>query len=107
MSAGDERTVSTRLFLAVAASAVMVSVGIFGLMTGMAFVQSPLTNAAAGSLPEEKVGGGMGIFQGLLFLGGGTGPALIGAFLAAREEAGFSAINPLYALNAAPLNQHP
>jgi DHA2 family metal-tetracycline-proton antiporter-like MFS transporter/DHA2 family florfenicol/chloramphenicol resistance protein-like MFS transporter len=82
----------------------MVSVGILGLMTGMAFVQSPLTNAAAGSLPEEEVGGGMGIFQGLLFLGGGTGPALIGAFLAAREEAGLSAINPLYALNAAPFS---
>jgi DHA2 family metal-tetracycline-proton antiporter-like MFS transporter len=90
--------------LAAGASAVMVSVGILGLMTGMAFVQSPLTNAAAGSLPDEEMGGGMGIFQGLLFLGGGTGPALIGAFLAAREEAGFSAINPLYALNTAPFS---
>jgi MFS transporter, DHA2 family, metal-tetracycline-proton antiporter len=90
--------------LAAGASAVMVSVGILGLMSGMAFVQSPLTNAAAGSLPEEEVGGGMGIFQGLLFLGGGTGPALIGAFLAAREEAGISAINPLYALHAAPFS---
>ena len=90
--------------LAAGASAVMVSVGILGLMTGMAFVQSPLTNAAAGSLPEEEVGGGMGIFQGLLFLGGGTGPALIGAFLAAREEAGSSAINPLYALGATPFS---
>jgi DHA2 family metal-tetracycline-proton antiporter-like MFS transporter/DHA2 family florfenicol/chloramphenicol resistance protein-like MFS transporter len=90
--------------LAAGASAVMVSVGILGLMTGMAFVQAPLTNAAAGSLPGEEVGGGMGIFQGLLFLGGGTGPALIGAFLAAREAAGFSAINPLYALDAAPFS---
>jgi DHA2 family metal-tetracycline-proton antiporter-like MFS transporter/DHA2 family florfenicol/chloramphenicol resistance protein-like MFS transporter len=90
--------------LAAGASAVMVSVGILGLMTGMAFVQSPLTNAAAGSLPEEEVGGGMGIFQGLLFLGGGTGPALIGAFLAAREEADSGAINPLYALNATPFS---
>ena len=90
--------------LAAGASAVMVSVGILGLMTGMAFVQSPLTNAAAGSLPDEEVGGGMGIFQGLLFLGGGTGPALIGAFLAARDEAGLNAINPLYALNAAPFS---
>ena len=79
----------------------MVSVGILGLSTGMAFVHPPLTNAAAGSLPKEEVGGGIGIFQGLLFLGGGTGPALTGAFLAAREEAGARAINPLYDLNAA------
>ena len=90
--------------LAAGASAVMVSVGILGMMTGMAFVQSPLTNAAAGSLPDEEMGGGMGIFQGLLFLGGGTGPALIGAFLAAREEGSFSAINPFYALNTAPFS---
>ena len=83
------------------AGAVVISVGILGLMAGMAFVQSPLTNAAAGSLPEEEVGGGIGIFQGLLFLGGGTGPALTGAFLAARSEAGAGAINPAYALDAA------
>ena len=86
---------------AAGAGAVMVSVGILGLTTGMAFVHPPLTNAAAGSLPEEEVGGGIGIFQGLLFLGGGTGPALTGAFLAAREEAGAVAISPVYALDAA------
>jgi len=78
--------------------------GVLGLTTGMAFVHPPLTNAAAGSLPEEEVGGGIGIFQGLLFLGGGTGPALTGAFLAAREEAGAGAINPAYALDAAPFS---
>jgi len=89
---------------AAGAPAVMVSVGILGLTVGMAFVQSPLTNAAAGSLPDEEVGGGMGIFQGLLFLGGGTGPALIGAFLAAREEADGEAINPVYTLDAAPFS---
>jgi len=89
---------------AAGASAVMVSAGMLGLTIGMAFVQSPLTNAAAGALPDEEVGGGVGIFQGLLFLGGGTGPALIGAFLAAREEAGSSAINPLHALEAAPFS---
>ncbi|CAN5218118.1 hypothetical protein BH18ACT10_BH18ACT10_07850 [soil metagenome] len=72
---------------AAGAGPVVVSLGMLGMTTGMAFVQSPLTNAAAGSLPDEKVGGGMGIFQGLLFLGGGTGPALIGAFLASRQEA--------------------
>ncbi len=89
---------------AAGAGAVMVSVGILGLSTGMAFVHPPLTNAAAGSLPEEEVGGGIGIFQGLLFLGGGTGPALMGAFLAAREESSSGAINPLYTLEATPFS---
>ena len=89
---------------AAGAGAVMVSVGILGLSTGMAFVHPPLTNAAAGSLPKEEVGGGIGIFQGLLFLGGGTGPALMGAFLAAREESSSGAINPLYTLEAAPFS---
>jgi MFS transporter, DHA2 family, metal-tetracycline-proton antiporter len=87
--------------LAAGAGAVMVAVGVLGLTTGMALVHPPLTSAAAGSLPEEEVGGGIGIFQGLLFLGGGMGPALTGAFLAAREAAGAGAINPLYALEAA------
>ena len=38
--------------------------GILGVGTGFAFIQSPATNAAANSLPEEEVGGGMGIFAG-------------------------------------------
>jgi MFS transporter, DHA2 family, metal-tetracycline-proton antiporter len=86
---------------AAGAGAVAIAVGVLGLTTGMALVHPPLTNAAAGSLPNEEVGGGIGIFQGLLFLGAGTGPALTGAFLAAREEAGAGAINPLYGLDAA------
>ena len=86
---------------AAGAGAVMVSVGVLGLTAGMALVHPPLTNAAADSLPKGEVGGGIGIFQGLLFLGGGVGPALAGAFLAAREAAGAVAINPLYALDAA------
>ena len=47
---------------------------------------------------------GLGIFQGLFFLGGGTGPALIGAFLAARKEVASGALNPLHALDAAPFS---
>ena len=43
----------------------------------------------------------MGIFAGAFVLGSGTGPALVGAFLAARQEAGSDAINPLYVLDAA------
>ncbi|MGI8860246.1 MAG: MFS transporter [Rubrobacteraceae bacterium] len=90
--------------LAAGASPFMVSAGMLGLTVGMSFVQSPLANAAAGALPDAEVGGGMGIFQGLIFLGGGTGPALLGAFLASREEADGGAINPLYVLNAAPFS---
>jgi MFS transporter, DHA2 family, metal-tetracycline-proton antiporter len=86
------------------AASAMIAVGILGMGTGFAFVQSPANNAAAGALPDEEVGGGMGIFAGTFFLGAGTGPALIGAFLAAREEAGSGAINPLYVLDAAPFS---
>ena len=46
----------------------------------------------------------MGIFAGAFFLGAGTGPALMGAFLAAREESSSGAINPLYILEAAPFS---
>lgn len=71
---------------------------------GFACVQSPLNNAAANALPNEEVGVGMGLFAGAFFLGAGTGPALIGAFLAARAEAGAGALNPLYTFDAAPFS---
>ena len=85
-------------------SPVMIAVGLVGVSMGFAFVQSPANNAAANALPDSEVGGGMGIFAGAFFLGAGTGPALIGALLAAREEAGFRPINPLYTLDAAPFS---
>jgi len=101
ITAGLAAMLLSLLFIStLAAGAVAVAVGVLSMTTGVALVHTPLTNAAAGSLPEEEVGGGIGIFQGLLFLGGGTGPALTGAFLAAREEAGAEAINPAYALDA-------
>jgi len=83
------------------ASPVVVSLGMLGMGAGFAFANSPTTNAAAAALPREEVGVGLGIYQGLFFLGGGTGPALIGAFLAARREADTDAFNPLYSLSAA------
>jgi len=86
------------------ASPVLIAAGILGVGAGFAFIQSPANNAAANALPEEEVGVGMGIFAGAFFLGAGTGPALIGAFLADREEAGSGAINPLYTLDAAPFS---
>jgi DHA2 family metal-tetracycline-proton antiporter-like MFS transporter/DHA2 family florfenicol/chloramphenicol resistance protein-like MFS transporter len=86
------------------ASPVLIAAGILGVGAGFAFIQSPANNAAANALPEEEVGVGMGIFAGAFFLGAGTGPALIGTFLAAREEAWSNAINPLYTLHAAPFS---
>ena len=84
------------------ASPVLIAAGMTGVGAGFAFIQSPANNAAANALSEEEIGAGMGIFAGAFFLGAGTGPALVGAFLAARQEAASEAINPLYALGAAP-----
>ncbi len=82
----------------------LVAVGMFGVGTGFALTNSPNVNAAAAALKEEETGVGLGIFNGLFFLGGGTGPAVVGAFLAARREAGAEAIDPFYTLGAAPFS---
>ncbi len=86
------------------ASPVLAAAGMFGVGTGFALANPATTNAAANSLPGEDVGVGLGIYQGAFFLGGGTGPALIGALLAARREGEAGAINPLYTLDAAPFS---
>lgn len=85
-------------------SAVMVSLGMLGFGAGFAFANSSNNNAAQAVLPREEVGVGFGIFQGLFFLGGGTGPAVIGAFYAARADTESDALNPLYGLGAAPFS---
>lgn len=89
---------------AAGASPVAVAAGMLGVGVGLAFANPATANAAANALPEGEVGAGMGIFQGLFFLGGATGPALVGAFLATRREGSASALNPLYALDAAPFS---
>jgi hypothetical protein len=89
---------------AAGASPLLVCVGILGVGVGFAFAHSPAINAGASALAGEQVGVGLGIFQGVLFLGAGTGPAVIGALLAARKEAGSGAINPLSSLDAAPFS---
>jgi MFS transporter, DHA2 family, metal-tetracycline-proton antiporter len=83
------------------ATPVIASLGMLGIGTGFALANSPNINAAASALGPEEVGAGLGIFNGAFFLGGGTGPAVIGAFLAARKEANAGALNPLYTLDAA------
>lgn len=89
---------------AAGASPLLASAGILGVGTGFVFVITTITNTAAGALPGDQVGVGLGIFQGAQFLGAATGPALIGALLSARNEASSNAINPLYALNATPFS---
>lgn len=86
--------------LGAGASPWVVAAGMTGVGAGFALANSPNVNAAAASLGPEEVGAGLGIFNGLFFLGGGTGPAVVGAFLAARREASADAINPLYVLDA-------
>lgn len=86
------------------ASPVLIAVGVLGIGTGFAFIQSPVNNAAAGALPAEEVGAGLGLFAGAFFLGSGAGPALIGALLEARQEADAAALNPFYTLGVAPFS---
>jgi DHA2 family metal-tetracycline-proton antiporter-like MFS transporter/DHA2 family florfenicol/chloramphenicol resistance protein-like MFS transporter len=89
---------------AAGAPPVVVALGMLGVGVGFAFTNSPNVNAAAAALPPDEVGVGLGIFNGLFFLGGGTGPAVIGAFLSARREADAGAIDPFYTLHAAPFS---
>jgi EmrB/QacA subfamily drug resistance transporter len=89
---------------AAGASPLLVSMGILGMGAGFAFTNSPANNAAAGTLAGEQVGVGLGIFHTALFLGAGTGPAVIGALLSARKEFAADALNPLYVLDTAPFS---
>ncbi|MFI9552860.1 MFS transporter [Nonomuraea endophytica] len=70
--------------------------GILGLSVGFILVMTPIISAAAGALPPDQVGVGLGILQGAQFLGAGTGPALFGVLVTARQLSGAGAVNPLY-----------
>lgn len=85
---------------AAGASPYVVAAGMLGVGAGFSMFNSPNTNAAASTLKDEEIGVGLGIYQMLFFLGGGSGPALMGAFLTARRESGAGALNPIYALDA-------
>ena len=107
---GDKRLIITGLTLmglstlflstyASGASPLLVSVGVLGVGIAFAFTNSPANNAAVSALDADKVGVGMGIFQGALYLGAGTGAGMIGALLSALRDA-TEPINPLYRLDA-------
>lgn len=80
-------------------SPIFFSIGVLGIGVAFAFINSPANNVAVSALSNEQVGVGMGLFLGALYLGAGTGAAIIGALLSARHEVG-NALNPLYSLDA-------
>ena len=88
----------------VGASPLVVAAGMLGLGIGFSGLNSPNTNAAAATLADAEIGVGLGIYQMLFFLGGGFGPALLGAFLAFRRDTATTALNPFYDLGATPFS---
>ncbi|MEK3780938.1 MFS transporter [Paenibacillus sp. FSL R5-0810] len=79
----------------------IVSVGVLGAGIAFALTNSPANSAAVSSLSKEEVGVGIGIYQGALYLGAGTGAGIIGAVLSSRRTAG-DPLNPFYTLSAIP-----
>jgi DHA2 family metal-tetracycline-proton antiporter-like MFS transporter len=78
-------------------SPIPAGLGILGLSVGFFFVLTPIISAAASALPPGQAGVGLGILQGAQFLGAGTGPALLGVLVTARQQTGADAFNPLHA----------
>jgi DHA2 family metal-tetracycline-proton antiporter-like MFS transporter len=89
---------------AAGASPYVVAGGLLMLGIGYAATNSPASNAASDAIPPQVAGTGLGIYQLFFFLGSGTGPAVLGAFLAARRAAPGDAINPLYSLQVTPFS---
>ncbi|MDX3108794.1 MFS transporter [Nonomuraea angiospora] len=77
-------------------SAIPAGLGILGLSVGFFFVLTPIISAAASALPPDQAGVGLGILQGAQFLGAGTGPALLGVLVSARQQTGTDAFNPFH-----------
>ncbi len=84
------------LFLSTGTGVIPAGVGILGFSVGFILVITPIISAAASALPADQVGVGLGILQGAQFLGAGTGPAVFGVLVTARQQSGSGAINPLY-----------
>lgn len=78
------------------ASVVPAGAGVLLLAVGFILVITPIIGAAAGTLPPERVGVGLGLVQGAQFLGAGAGPALFGALVSARRQSDAAAVNPLH-----------
>ena len=89
---------------AAGASPYVVAGGLLLLGIGYAGTNSPAANAASEAIPRQVAGTGLGIYQLFFFLGSGSGPAVLGAFLASRRGTPGGAINPLYSLEATPFS---
>lgn len=72
-----------------------VSAALFGTGLGLSLVVSPAMNAAANALPPSQSGVGLGLYQGVIFLGGASGAAVLSAVVTARDGAA-QAWNPLH-----------
>lgn len=66
-----------------------------GMGVGLSLVTSPLINAASAALADENAGVGLGLYQSALVFGGGSGAAVLGAVLSARDGAD-TAWNPVH-----------
>ena len=81
---------------AVGASPWMVAIALVIASIGYAGVTSPAANAASKALSPEIAGVGFGIYQLFFFMGAGTGAAVFGSVLSARQQSAGAALNPLY-----------
>ena len=86
------------LVLSTFAGGAVLAVGavMLGMGGGLSLVTSPLVNAASAALADEDAGVGLGLYQSAFIFGGGSGAAVLGAVLSARERAG-TAWNPAHA----------
>jgi DHA2 family metal-tetracycline-proton antiporter-like MFS transporter len=75
-------------------SVIPAGAGMLGVSVGFILVLTPIISAASSALPAEQVGVGLGILQGAQFLGAGTGPALFGVLVTARQHS--EPVNPAY-----------
>ena len=81
---------------AVGASPWMVSIALVIASIGYAGVTSPAANAASKALSADIAGVGFGIYQLFFFMGAGTGAAVFGSVLSARQQSTAPAWNPFY-----------
>jgi MFS family permease len=81
---------------AVGASPYVIAMALVVASIGYGGVTSPAANAASSALSKDIAGVGFGIYQLFFFLGAGSGAAIFGAVLTARQRLTAPAFNPLY-----------
>lgn len=81
----------------------VITAGMVGVSVGFALVTVAVINAAAGTLPAEHYGVGLGIQQSVFYLGGGGGAVASATLLTARQDSP-TAWNPLHTGSAVPFS---